>query len=294
VNSLRSSPWLVWSACLLAGAGALSACSGCQFFTPNFASQSSHSARRSILSQFKPGKDSIQLDVLIIDRRVDDPLIGSMLWQEIDQVGALPGETRELLSENGCLVGHAAATPPITLLQLMGMVPEIEGIAVGGRDRVKPKVAGRKYSLRSGTETEIQVSDLMPDADVAIVDPGKTRDMHFERVRFVFQMKPIRLQDGWVRVELLPEIHHGDMQLRPMPTDDVGWALKSAQNVEVCFSQKFAVTLNVGESAVITAAPNAPGSLGDKFFRRDQNGERRQRLLVIRLADMGRTIRPVD
>jgi hypothetical protein len=101
------------------------------------------------------------------------------------------------------------------------------------------------------------------------------------------------LQDGWVRVEFVPEIHHGDLQLRPTPTDDAGWAYRSTQNIAQCYPQKFAVTLNVGESAVITAA-GGEETLGNQIFRRDQNGEQRQRLLIIRLVDMGRTVKPVD
>lgn len=276
------------------GGGALIALAGCQFFGQNSPSKITQTSRRSLLSQLKPGKDFVQLDVLIVDRRADDPLIGPILWQEVDQVSALPAATRELMQQNGCVVGHAAAKPPMPLLQLLGLVPEIDGLSADAGALPKQKVAGRMYSVRSGTETEVQISDLVPELDVAIVDPGQTREVHFERCRFVFRVKPIRLQDGWVRVEFVPEIHHGDLQLRPTPTDDVGWAYKSTQNIEQCYPQKFSITLNVGEAAVITAAPDGVETLGGKIFRREQNGEQRQRLLVVRLADMGRTVKPVD
>lgn len=271
------------------------ALAGCQFFGQNSSTKTTQTSRRSLLAQLRPGKDFVQLDVLIVDRRVDDPLIGPLLWSEIDQLGAVPqAESRELLQRNGCLVGHAAAKPPLPLLQLLGLVPEIDGISADAGKLPKQKVGGRQYSLRSGTETEVQISDLVPELDLAIVDPGQTRDVHFERCRFVFRVKPIRLQDGWVRVEFVPEIHHGELQLRPTPTDDAGWAYKSTQNIEQCYPQKFAVTLNVGEAAVITAAPDGSETLGGKIFRREQNGEQRQRLLIVRLADMGRTVKPVD
>ncbi len=293
MSRLRSRSWTVLSRGVLVGVVAHCALSGCQFFSPGGTSESKPRNSQSLLKPVKPEKNALQLDVLIIDRRADDPLLGPLLWQEIDQVGAVvPPEQREIVEQNGCQVGHVAAKPPMTLLQLLGQIPEIPGTTAGDANLPKPRVSGRTYSVSSGTDTEIQVSDLQPECDVAIANRDQTRQAHFERVRFVYRLKPIRLQDGWVRIEFLPEIHHGDMQLRPTPTDDLGWTYKSAQNVEACHPQKFAVTLNVGESAVVTATP-PEGTLGDRFFRREENGERRQRLLFVRLVDMGQTIKPV-
>jgi hypothetical protein len=283
--------WFAASSSLLTIVCALISAGGCQFFTRNPTQETT--ANRPLLSPLMPAKDAIQLDVLMIDRRADDPLIGLRLWQEIDQVGAVPIETRELLLQNGCLVGHAGATPPVTLLKLLGMASETDGVLLSAEKPNPKKMTGRTYSLRSGTETEIQISDPMPDCDVKLVESTRSRTAHFDQVRCVINMKPIRLQDGWVRVEFLPEIHHGELRMRPTPTD-AGWGLKSAQNVEACAPQKFAVTLNVGESAVISAAAGSEETLGDVFFRRDQNGEERQRILVVRLADMGRTTKPIE
>jgi hypothetical protein len=264
---------------------ALGALGGCQFF----ARDGGHETNRPFLTPLQSSKDAIRLDVLLIDRRVDDPLIGPLLWREVDQVGAVSTEARELLLQNGYVVGHAAAKPPQTLLKLLGVVTEFEGL----EDALQPQVTGRTYSIRSGTETEIQTSQWWPECELTVHDGGTSRSLQFRQARCVLKMKPLRLQDGWVRVEFVPEIHHGEFQLRRMPTD-VGWALKSAQNVESCYPQRFAVTLNVGESAVISAAPRSEGTMGDRFFRREQEGETRQRLLVVRLADMGRTVKPVD
>lgn len=284
----RDDFWLSRSSRLLTVWLVLAAIGGCQLFSRTASRDAFQKSNRPVLPPLQSSKDAIRLDVVLVDRRADDPLIGSLLWNEIDQVGAVSTETRELLLQNGYLVGHAAAKPPQSLLKLMGVIPEIDGVENLPGSVMQPKVTGRTYSITSGMETEVQTSELWPECDLRVIAPQNDRPLHFEQMRCVFKVKPIRLQDGWVRVEFLPEIHHGQMQLRRMPTD-VGWALKSAQNIEPCFAQRFAVTLNVGESAVISAAPGSAETLGDRFFRRDQDGEPRQRLLIVRLVEMGRT-----
>ncbi len=294
MTSPRGVSWRAHCSRLLTLGLALAALGGCQFFSRTSPSDAARPAKRTGLPPLQSASDALRLDVVIADRRADDPLIGSLLWQEIDQVGAVSTETRELLLENGCLVGHAAAAPPPPLLKLFGVSPEIDGgDSLQGR-LPRPKITGRTYSVQSGTESEIQISDLWPECDLHVADSDRTRQLQLKQARCVMRLKPIRLQDGWVRVEFTPEIHHGEMKMRHLPTDELGWALKSAQNVEQCYSQRFAVTLNVGESAVVTAAPQSEETLGDRFFRREQEGELRQRVLIVRLVDMGRTTKPVD
>lgn len=279
--------WLMVWAC------AMCVVCGCQFFAQKTVDKATSPSQR-MLSPLKPAQDAIQFDVLILDRRADDPLLGPQLWDQMDQVGAVGIETGDLLKRNGFLIGRAAAKPPTPMLKLLGLASEIEGLPIAADRDAKTRIPGRTYTVRSGTESEIQISDVLPEAEATIFDPGETRVVNHQLTRFVFRMKPIRLQDGWVRMDFLPEIHHGDLQLRPTPSEELGWTYKTTQNVMACHPQKFSVTLNVGESAVISSAADAEGSLGANFFRRDQQGEMRQRLLVVRLANMGRTGHATD
>ncbi|MFO0917937.1 MAG: hypothetical protein U0872_06430 [Planctomycetaceae bacterium] len=268
----------------LSVAGVFVCLSGCQFFPQAEDLSSGLQSRRTTLPPLRADQEAIQLDVLMIDRRADDPLIGDRLWHELDQVGAVSAETRNVLNSNGLRVGHAASSPPPMLESLLAANP---------RTSEPSRVSGRTYSIRSGTDLEVQASELWPECDVSIFDKERVRNMQFDQVRGVFHVKPIRLQDGWVRVEFIPEIHHGDLRLRHVATES-GFANKTTQEVEKCFPQRFTVTLNVGESAVITADADSEGTLGDRFFRRKEEGEPLQRLLIVRLVDMGRTIKPVD
>lgn len=283
----RGFSWpFVGSLLLLLGGCALLA--GCQLFSRGKAGKTTTTEKRTLLSPLQPPKDAIQLDLLVIDRRVDDPLIGPMLWNEMDQVGAVPIETQERLAQNGYVVGHAAARPPAALLQLLGMIPQIDGERPS-KDGIGPQqVTGRRHFIRAGTEAEIQISDHLAECDVELQDAGRPRSKRFEQARCLFRIKPVRLQDGWIRVEFAPEIHHGQMRMRPRPTE-IGWANVGGQDIERCSAQEFAVTLNVGEAAVVTELPGHDGTLGNVFFRRDADGEVRQRLLVVRLVEMGRT-----
>ena len=45
--------------------------------------------------------------------------------------------------------------------------------------------------------------------------------------------------------------------------------------------------MNVGEMAIITAAPDQLETMGDLFFCRDDHGIKKQRVLIVRVADAG-------
>jgi hypothetical protein len=100
-------------------------------------------------------------------------------------------------------------------------------------------------------------------------------------------MKVERMQDGWARLQFVPEIHHGEMKLRKVP-DEFNWTSMSSQQVDPRFDQRFQVDLNLGEMIVLGAGGGKKRSLGHHFFRGGESDGHHERLLIIRLADMQR------
>ena len=121
---------------------------------------------------------------------------------------------------------------------------------------------------------------------VVIVQGDQSKRHEYQNARSLFRMKSERLQEGWVRIDFQPEIHHGEHRVRHTPTDE-GWAYRSRQNVDAKHAHQFSLTMNVGEVAIITAAPDQPESMGQFFFCRDDNGIPKQRVLIVRVADAG-------
>ena len=274
VASFRRLPWPVVAL-------AVSTLMGCSLF-PTEDAVSKVESRRPSLPPIRAAQNAIQLEVLFVERPADDPLLGPMLWREIDQIGAIPAETRELLQQNGFRVGHVGSSLPPTVQTLLGIVGQGD---VGDNADAKPLIGSRK-SLPPGMDTEVQTGEERESYQLNIVQGDRVKQHEYQYARSLFRMKSARLQDGWVRIDFQPEIHHGENRVRHTPTDE-GWAYRSRQNVDARHAHQFSLTMNVGELAIITAAPDQPESMGDLFFCRDDHGIKKQRVLIVRVADAG-------
>ncbi len=265
----------------------LSGCSlmaiGCTLFSP-LNLPTATTVQRQVLPPIKAPGDAVQLQVVFIERPTDDPLVRQLLWQDLDQVGAIPPETRQVLENNGLRIGQAGANPPPSLQKLLGLTGEL----VDPADQERQLMRGRRLGLRSGQETEIQSLDLVQDCTIRYVLNGQTETAEYLQSRPVLQVRPVRVQDGWVRVEFAPEIHHGQARLRHTATEE-GWALKGGQQCDARHPLKFQLMLNTGEFAVISGNVDQPESAGYRMFCYEVEGRLTQRLLVLRLADSGRT-----
>ena len=273
VVSFRRLPWPVVAL-------AVSTLIGCSLF-PTDDAVSTVESRRPMLPPIRAAQNAIQLEVLFVERPADDPLLGPMLWREIDQIAAIPAETRELLQQNGFRVGHVGSSLPPTVQTLLGLV----GAGESDNANSKPLVGNRKI-LPPGIDTEVQTSEERESCQLKIVQGDQVKLHEYQSARSLFRMKSARLQDGWVRIDFQPEIHYGENRVRHTPTDE-GWAYRSRQNVDARHAHQFSLTMNVGEMAIITAAPDQPETMGDLFFCRDEHGIKRQRVLIVRVADAG-------
>ena len=253
------------------------------------------------LKKIPTSKSAVTLEIVFVERPADDPLLGKQLWDEVDQIGSLPAADREALSKIGFRVGRVGANPPRALQTLMGLSMEVAG------DDEK-RLVGRRVVLPSGAETEITTGMPQERATIKLPTNGNADLKSFEDVRGVFRMKAKRLQDGWVRIEFLPEIHHGRLANRAVAVRG-GWQMNTAQAIERLYGQKFDLDLNLGEMVVITGNAEPADSVGKHFFyasgysdtlaasqfdtsepppnrAASETGPGIQRLLIVRLADL--------
>ena len=255
---------------------------GCALFgTSDEALQ--QATRKGGLPTLRPASDAIQLQVVFIERPVDDTLASQLVWQELDQIGALPPVTRTLLLDHGFRVAQTGASPPPALQTLLGLTEEV----TSGDPAEERLMRGRRMGLRSGQETELLTNDTVTDCRMRFLSNGEEETLEYHQARCIFRLKPVRQQDGWVRLDFTPEIHHGDARMRPTPNED-GWALRGGQKVDVRHALKFSVTLSTGEFVVIGCEGKPSDKPGNRFFQREtDNAGQQQRLLVVRVADAG-------
>lgn len=232
--------------------------------------------------------DAMQVEIVFIERPITDPLLGSTLWNEIDEVGAIELMDQDNLKQNGFRVGHVSSVPPMALQTLLGLKSHLGGV---NKDDESLLLSGRRLMLRSGVPTEIKTSGFYDKCNLELFNDDEDQQFEikeFEQAQCVMRVKAHKVQDGWARLEFTPEVHYGAQQLRRTPTN-IGWQLENRQNTTPLYNQKFEVTLNVGEMTVITATDELPpDSAGRLFFRGKGPKSDVQKILVVRLSNMSK------
>lgn len=254
---------------------------GCSLF-PAKSDTGLHSSSRPVLPPIQAAPEAIQLEVFFLERPAEDHLLTSGIWKEVDQLGAVPPETREILRENGFRVGNVSSNPPPAVQKLLGMAAEIPADT---SENAKP-IMGRHQFLSPGIETEIPTGIVREEFEFQLHEPANNKSITYENVRCVLRMKANRLQEGWVRIDFQPEIHHGEQQPRRSATAEE-WTLRMSQKIDARYAQKFSLKMNVGELAIITATSENEGTLGNGFFCHEDAGLKKQRVLIVRVVDSG-------
>ncbi len=247
--------------------------------------QSSRIERANKLPAAPVPPNGIHLDVTFVERPAGDPLLGSALWSEIGQVGAVGSENKESLSRYGFRVGHASSKPPRALERLLGMKSEFSDEL----DAVNRKsLMTRRMILPEGSDREVQTSEFYPDCTLELPLPAGVSTRNYENARCVLRVTPRKLQENWIRVDFLPEIHYGENKWRAVMIDNA-WQGRTSQEVERLYPLQFSVDLNLGEMAVITGDRADPASVGQHFFF-VQSGKDwgAQRILVVRFSELAR------
>jgi hypothetical protein len=224
-------------------------------------------------------RDTIQLEVLLLDRPENDPLLGRILWDDVDEIGAVELDVRERLNSNGLRVGVAGSTLPQALQTLLES--SHKGLTFLPADKRRISNAP-PITLLAGTDT--LVTTTTPARRSITLTGGKSSEpLEFDTAVCAFRVKANRLQDGWARLEFTPEIHHGASRVRHQ-ANDVGWEMRASQDIEVLHDQRFEVMLNVGETAVVSCGQLEADSVGEHFFSQEKG---KQRLMIVRLANIG-------
>lgn len=257
--------------------------SGCTLFPEWSESESAfRSSLKPGLAPIRPQANAIQLEILLVDRWADDPVLVRKLWDEVGRLACLNGNERSRLQQNGIWVGHVGASPPPSIQALLEAPGQESGKSTAGR------VSGRFLGIPSGQDSEILLGDLQESMTFTLQDGDKSEERTFPQARAVLRVRPDRLQEGWARFTFMPEVHHGDARLRPAATTD-GWAYQAGQMHQVLHQLEFTLDLNVGEIAVITSGGKEADSVGKAAFQYLDDGRARQRVLLIRLVDLGQS-----
>ncbi len=238
---------------------------------------------KSPLKQITPRIDAIDVEVYYVERPIGDPLLGNSLWAELDQVSTLDPVVLTALRRNGFRFGVAGSDPPRNLQAAMGRT----GQTRSRTDEPDYQFSGHRFSRRSGQELILNTWPVYASCRIQLDEAGEKEFATYESARCTFRVTPKRLQDGWVSVEFVPEVHHGENKMRHQAGDQQ-FELLPAQEIDPFYDQRFSVELNVGEVVVLSADGDNPDSLGHHFFRGGNTDNKMQQLLIVKVANMQR------
>lgn len=257
----------------------LAVCASCTPFKPK---------GKSPLAPARMSPDAMVLDVFFVPVKFDDPEANVVLWQELDEQHFLP-EVRRELGEHGFRVGLTGGQIPISLSRLLDLKDKPapgSGDSTLQFDAVDSEVGvlRRHMPLRPGRRGEIHASRTYDKVPVLATDAtGHLSGRDYRKAEGVLSVKAYPQSDGRVRLDLIPELHHGDVKQR-FVGDRGMWRLEAGKARKPFDELAFSATLTPGHMLVIGNLSNRPGSLGHYFLTDDSSGDLQQRFLVLRLT----------
>ena len=251
---------------------------GCESLLPH--APDGHTSA-SILHPLAAPRNAIDLEVYFVTRPAGDPLMGEGFWRSLHSLSTMDQLSLESLDKHGFRFAMSPSRPPRELQSLMALSDE--------RDPARRAVL-RRYTLPSGQET-VLLTSVVPDGteiDESLSSGHVQETLH--HARCLMRLRAERVDDSWVKIDIVPEIHHGRHTVRPRPLGD-DWVYDQGQNSIVFYDDRLTAELNVGEILVLGFDANDPDPLAGHFFRGNPE-DGIEGLLLIRVAGL-KEIEPV-
>lgn len=255
---------------------------------------------KSTLPRAQMSADSVVLDLFFVRVPLGDPLANDELWAEADEQ-QLSAELRLKLANAGFRVGVLGNQIPPALERLVAEqqkrpvqetpAPQPTGEAAAGltdqksiaKFEAEPRVMQRHLQLRSGMPSEIIASKERESLVLLESEGDMVGGRSYRKGIGVLQLKSYPQADGRVRIELSPELQHGEPKMEFV--DNSGAWMHDIRRPRRLFPDlKISANLAPGEMLVLTSLPDQSGTLGHHCFTETSTREISQKLLIVRLS----------
>ncbi len=217
---------------------------------------------------------------------LDDPDLAS-LWNKVDEQ-AIPPEVRARLARNGMRAGIVTAHVPDELAELL----RVTDAPISAEERslvpmeTDPGVLLRVLQPQPGKRNELVVSPVHDEISLLRGSNGEVRGKTYRKAEGRLVLTAYPQSDGQVRLEVTPELHHGDPKTQT--TGSEGMFIYTTQREKQVFSDlSMPATLGPGQMLLITCLNDHPNSVGHHLFVRQEADKTLQRLWVLRVAQAG-------
>jgi hypothetical protein len=222
--------------------------------------------------------DTVVLEIAFVRVAGEALLQQDALWREIDEQQLSP-ETRRRLSENGLRAGVVSSQLPQLLRKLLE--DKADPLAVTGPGIGDDVTASqRQLQSRAGKRGVILAGALQEKIALLVQQEGRVTGEEYLQAQCQFAVKTFPQGDGRVRMELIPEIEHGDARQRWIGQEGA-FRIEASKQQNVLDHLRMEIVLSPGEVLVLASTAELKG-LGQHFFVGQSPGE--QKLLMIRVS----------
>jgi hypothetical protein len=232
------------------------------------------------------GPDVIHIDVVLLERPINDSYINQEVWMAADEQ-AIPLERKAVLEENGFRIGQIGGATPA----------ELQSLLTSERSCVNP----RHLFLRAGTAKVLGLGPELSQCRFQIARAGENSLVALDQAACNLRMLPTLTEKGQLRIQFTPEVEYGNQELAAQPAEDgSGLTLRPRQPTQSFPALSWEVLLAPNQYLIVGTYPDRPESLGYQCFLRRDEAAPVQRLLVMRAwrsgaaADIESTFWPDD
>lgn len=225
--------------------------------------------------------DSVILEIGYAQLPLTDTADFEEVWKMADEQ-SLALELRQELTRNGLRCGVLGKNIPEKIRALMdkkGLDQRSEDLETGD---VEINRQTRRLQCRAARRAKILCSKRYEELSLLTRDSGAVRGEHLEQAQCLIALKPYPLGDGRVRLDLLPEVEHGELKQGWVGGE--GTLMQQISRKKITFDTlRLSLSIAPGQMIAISAA-DPPKGLGEHFFVESIGGTPVRWLLFVRLA----------
>ena len=217
--------------------------------------------------------DAVEMEVAVADISTNQLGDFETVYNESDCMQC-PLDVRRRLDAEGFRVSVVSSASPTGLQELL----KPTDVAPDRFDAFKQELAsrgllGKKSHLKlhrqiqkkDGEEYLIEISDIHAQATILLPSsPGTSEPVTVQNAQACFRMTTWPQSDGKVRLEFVPEIHHGASRSR-FGIANRQFAFEDRRSIVRIDALQFEITVASGETVMIAATKRLTG-LADLFF----------------------------
>jgi hypothetical protein len=224
------------------------------------------------------------LEIAFVRLPAADLAAEEAIWQAADEQHFDP-LLRRRLAENGLRAGLLGTQLPEAIRQAFAKQPGVlaeGGDDVNDDDAREQRRGVRRLQCRQGKRNKVLASRTHPKLAVLTYEDGGLHGKDLTQAQCLFGLRAFPRGDGQVRLELTPEIEHGEMKNQWVGQE--GTLMQRIGRDRIAYDVlRISPQLALGQTFVVGSTTDLKG-LGENFFSERNLGVSERVFLLIRLA----------